>query len=222
MLFGSTFFMLKDIIKSSVMTDVLGQILFKDNLYLRDIARITKHSVSAVKKESNFLIKLNVIIPKKSGNTILFSQNRENILFDSLQKLFLNTDGFVYSLRQKLLDQADFVFAYGSFADKKYNNSSDIDLLIITKNKKEDLEKSFFDVQKNIIFPINPVIYNPQEFLKNKEINAFLKNVANGKKIWIIGDEIGFRRFVKSEINNAEESISEAKKLWEELKKKIK
>lgn len=193
--------MLENIIKSEVMKNVLGTVLFKDGLHLRDIARLTKHSVSAVKKELDILAGLNVVQIKRNGNTTYFYQNRQNPLFEALQKLYLNTDGFIYYFRENWKDNVNFAFVYGSFANKTHNNNSDIDLMIISDFKQSSIEKDMLKLQKYTLFPINSVIYTKTELLDKIRQSGFLKNVLKEKKIWIIGDDLGFNRFIKSTSN---------------------
>lgn len=90
-------------------------------------------------------------------------------------------------LVQELGDKLDSIILYGSIARGNFRRESDIDLFLIS-NQKKLAEKAYdigydVDIKNNTVTSI--LIYSPEEIKKNIELGSpFIKNVINeGKTI---------------------------------------
>ena len=72
---------------------------------------------------------------------------------------------------------------FGSFVDVKFDEYSDIDLLLIGKVKRTDLSKKISKLEKQIGREINYTIYSKTEFNKKQDHDPFLKNIFSNKFI---------------------------------------
>jgi uncharacterized protein len=88
---------------------------------------------------------------------------------------------------RELGDKLDSIILYGSIARGSFGKESDIDLLLIS-NEKKLAEKAYdigyeVDIKNNTVTSI--LIYSPEEMRKNIELGSpFIRNVINeGKTI---------------------------------------
>lgn len=186
--------MLEKLFTSKTRVKILDYLFFyKEETYLREIAKNLKISPSAVKRELNNLIDLGLI--KKQNNKICL--NKENSFLEDLKKIFLKTDSLSSPLK-KVLDKKniEFVIIFGSFAQGENKLESDIDLLIIGDIKQQEVFKLLRPVEKLTKREINPVVWTKQELKKNKN-KGFVKDIIKKNKIMVKGNENEFRKIVK-------------------------
>jgi len=86
----------------------------------------------------------NIVKINKKGKILLFKINKENIIIKKIIiPLFKNENNFFNDFIQPRLNFKSknilSVILYGSYANKNFKLTSDIDLLIITKNKENNL-----------------------------------------------------------------------------------
>ncbi len=189
--------MLKRLFKSKAEVEVLGVVLFKERLHLREIARQANITPSETKRELDNLVKLGILKKEKKGNLVLFYTNKKCPFLNELQNLYLKTDG-IYPILKKELSYLNLKFAivYGSMAKGNFDEKSDIDILLIGEDINEDkLIKTIMKTQKKTNREINYILWNEKELrekIKNK--GAFINSVLKEPKIMLIGDENEFKR----------------------------
>jgi predicted nucleotidyltransferase len=84
--------------------------------------------------------------------------------------------------------QAAFIF--GSMVSGEFNQSSDLDVMVIGDISFADVVSALSPLQEVLSREINPSVYPPTEFkAKLSEEQHFLKSVLNSPKIFIIGNE---------------------------------
>lgn len=116
-------------------------------------------------------------ISLKTNNPVLKSYL--TISSDEERKEFLQTKPIIKKIFTELKTE-DIVILFGSYAKRKEDKKSDIDLLIINKDGKKTLSFSKYE----LLFKkkINPIFITPQEFkkmLQDKDENVG-KQVLNG------------------------------------------
>jgi len=90
------------------------------------------------------------------------------------------------SLVRELGDKLDSIILYGSIARGNFGRESDIDLILISKEKKLT-EKAYeigydVDIKNNTVTSI--LIYSPEEMRKKIELGSpYIRNVINEGKI---------------------------------------
>jgi len=104
------------------------------------------------------------------------------------QKKYLNpsenkaVDEFVIKLKTLLQEELIKIRLFGSKARSVTNGESDIDILIVLKNKNLNILNQIIDILVDIQLKydanISPVIYTEYEFKMNLEMGSFfIKNV---------------------------------------------
>jgi uncharacterized protein len=105
-------------------------------------------------------------------------------------------------LVRELGNKLDSIILYGSIARGHFGKESDIDLLLISTEKKLS-EKAYavgydVDIKNNTVTSI--LIYSPEEMRKNIELGSlFIKNVINEGKI--IYDNGTWEKLYRSLVN---------------------
>jgi len=109
----------------------------------RELAKQIKVSHTAVLKSLTDLQGMNIIKIETHGTSNLITLNKESHLSSPIGNLFNFELETLQNLKEeirKILPKAKSVALFGSIALKKEKANSDIDLLIITKDKSEVIE----------------------------------------------------------------------------------
>src|SRR3989344_2882355 len=143
---------------------------------LREISRASKLApVSILKYLKEFEAKELIKISNKKGVPI-YQANRDNENFIFYKKLGssyeLHNSGLIDYLWNKLAPDA--LILYGSHAKGESIENSDIDIFVVGKEKKIDLEKFEKKLGKNIHLMFNSNVKNIQKELKNNLINGII------------------------------------------------
>lgn len=139
--------------------------------FIREIGKKIKLAPTSVRNNLRELLKLKLIIKKRSRPFDGFVANRENDTFLFYKRVYnLYT---LNNLKEKLIDilHPNTIVVFGSYSLGEDVESSDIDVLIISKVKKEiDL----LEIEKKFKRKINTIIID--------DINKLDKNIQ--KKIF--------------------------------------
>lgn len=115
---------------------------FLDNpykeFYLRELAKKLKISPFAIKKYADFLLKESIITEEKKANLRYFKANISNLFFKYL-KISANIREILKSelieFLKKEIPNCSSIILFGSLAKGEDDENSDIDLLVIGKEK---------------------------------------------------------------------------------------
>ncbi len=167
--------------------------------HLNDIARRTGLSASYVTKELNKIEKIGLVSRREQGNMVLFGVDRKCVIYDELKRIFLKYELLDEIIARELpIDKVKYAFIYGSFAQGKETESSDIDLFIVGKIKENALLYVIRKVEGKTGREINYIIWTEEEFRKKvRDKVPLLRNIVDDPIIMIVGDEDEFRRSVK-------------------------
>ena len=150
-----------------------------EEIYLRKLARELQLSPFAVKKYADLLIKEDVIKEERKANLRYFRANVNNLFFKHLKiafsiNLILNS-GLLNFLKENLANVSSIVL-FGSMAKGEDDKNSDVDALIIGKEKHLDLKKFEEKIGKDITLYIFSWSEWNQQAIKNK---AFYSDVIS-------------------------------------------
>ena len=156
--------------------------------YLKELAKILDISPRSVKIYCDIFVKDKMINKEIKGNLHLFSTNNENFKVRELKKaFFINLLGELNI--QNIADESTSIAIYGSHASGKFDEKSDIDLLVIGDDKqinKDLIVKIMNEINKEIQLNVIPMI--KWEKMK-KENDAFVRNIIKNH-ILIKGAEL--------------------------------
>jgi predicted nucleotidyltransferase len=101
-------------------------------------------------------------------------------------------------------DQIEVALIFGSFASGEHRTTSDVDILIVIKNRSTDIEKigaAFQATQESLGREINPVVFTIEDWrLKRIKNNPFIQRVLDGTKTFLIGGEDELDRLAEKRI----------------------
>jgi len=141
-----------------------------EETYLRELAKKLKISPFATKKYASILLKENLINEERKGNLRYFKANTNNLFYKHL-KISLNIkkiiDSEIIGFIQNNIVATSSIILFGSVAKGEDNEKSDIDILIIGKDKHLNLS----DFEKKLGRTINTHIMMWNGWKKNYELN---------------------------------------------------
>lgn len=153
--------------------------------YEREIARKIGISYGSANKVLNDLYSNGLLKRRREGRMYFYSINKKNVMLKPFK--ILNNIILLQPLIKKLKRLTKKIVLYGSCAEGTDNSESDIDLFIISEQKRKALQiiknysfkKGFKDIK------IQPVIQAPIELLESeKGDKEFLSLVREGIVLW--------------------------------------
>ena len=154
----------------------------EQKLTINEIAKSLREYYSFVHRTVNKLSKDNVIIKEKAGKSYLCSVNlssektitliqlseieKRNELYNSNKELKLILEDFIKSSESVVTPIS--IILFGSYAKNMATKKSDIDILLITKLKKE-IDKITKEIYAKYGKEISALVMTPNDFKKQKE-----------------------------------------------------
>ena len=172
--------------------------------YLRQIVRASGGGVGAIQRELRQLVECGILRRTARGKEVYFQVNPECPVFAELKSLLMKTAGLADILRTALAplaDQIESAFVFGSIAQGKERQQSDVDLLVVGDVSFADVVAAIGPAQEQIQREVNPSVYPTDEFrAKLAARHHFLKSVMAGSKVFLIGDEHGLERLAEKRL----------------------
>jgi len=157
-------------------------------IHIKGLSRELKISPRTSEVYCKKYTKENILLFEKIANTSQYKLNNNYYLVNALKRVFIlsliNESKEIKEFIEK--NNLIYLYLYGSYSTGEYSKESDLDLLIITNNKKINVEKLLVFGDKNNL-KIETTIYTINEWIK-KEKTEFGKNIKN--KIQIYKKEI--------------------------------
>ena len=158
----------------------------------------------AIQRELRQLVACGILRRTARGKEVYFQVNPECPAFAELKSLLLKTAGLADVLRTALAplaDQIEVAFVFGSMAQGKERQQSDVDLLVVGNVSFADVVAAIGPAQEQVQREVNPSVYPPDEFrAKLAARHHFLKSVMAGSKVFLIGDERGLERLAEKRL----------------------
>jgi predicted nucleotidyltransferase len=186
--------MLEQLLTSSARAKVLTLLLMNSasRFYQRQIRSLTGLPLRAVQREMELLGSLGLVVREVEGNRVYYTVDRGFTLYPELKGLVLKTTGLGDSLRVQMTrgNRIQLAFIYGSYAASQETAESDIDLLVAGDIDAVELHSLVRGAQDTLCREINYSVYSTSEFReKARSGNGFLRNVLDGPKIYLKGDD---------------------------------
>ncbi len=163
--------------------------------YMREIARMTGVTVSAIQRELDQLSRAGILLETKRGNQRVFRANPACPLYEELVGFAIKTYGIADLLREAIRPfHPQRAFIFGSIANKTDRASSDVDVLVAG----DDLDYSglmnvCLDLQQRIGRTINVKVFRADEYHRESEKHdSFVARIQAEPIIELIkGDDHG-------------------------------
>jgi predicted nucleotidyltransferase len=185
---------LDKLISSSARVKVLRLLLLNEEkrYYQREIAELAGLPVRAVQREGARLTEIGLLRRIEDGNRVYFQANPACPIFAELKRILLKTVALELLLSEPLAreGQIEVAFIYGSYAADRETATSDVDLFVIGSISSRRLSAALRPVQTEVQREFSYHLVSPEEFRERLSRNdGFLRNVIEGPKIFVIGNE---------------------------------
>jgi len=192
--------------------EVFRENIFREYSYKEIGQRAKEKSNNTLQKAIRQFLKEKIVIEKKVGTSKLYSINTENEkVYDYLA--LLKFEGLpkevAYSIKELIKEIEEYTLFYslvifGSYADGKYTNKSDLDvcILIPEKSLEKDIKIALNMASNKSLLKLDPYIFTLDEFLqmlKDKSENLGKQIARKHKAIQNINI---FYKFVKKGMEN--------------------
>ena len=161
-------------------------------LYLRETARLLRVDPGNLSKEMITLEKEKIFKSEKRGSLKIYSLNAKHPLYPEFKRIIEKTLGVEGQMKENLknIEGIEIAFIFGSFAAKKQDIWSDIDLFIVGNPDEDTLVGKISKIENFLSREINYNIFSPREFRKRTiEKEVFLKEIMKKPKIFIVGNK---------------------------------
>ena len=173
----------------------------KREYYPREIEREIESNFEAIRKELMGLEGLGLFRSRVSGKQRYYSIKTDHALFPEFKSIVLKTVGLgdILKAAVKGADKIDVAFIYGSYAKNSEDAESDVDLFVVGSIPIKDLQAVISNIENKFQREINPTVYPVDELQeKYRSKSHFILSLLKEPKIFLKGDEHGFRELVKN------------------------
>lgn len=160
--------------------------------YIHEVGRILNKKPGVFQRTLYEMEREGILRSEYKANARYFRANRDYPLYDEYKSIVFKTIGVIGSVKE-VLEKAgpiDFSFVYGSFAKRKENYLSDIDVVIIGSPDEDKIIRDFEKLEKQLKREINFKLYSLKEFLTGvRHKDPFLLGILKDQRIMLIGGE---------------------------------
>ncbi len=169
------------ITKSKIGNKILNYFFVNKNArhYINELARILELDPKNVDKKLKEFEVAGILKSEFSGNQRYFFINSQFPLLNQYEQIFKKTSGIenIIKLFVEKNNSIKEAYIYGSYINGKFDDFSDIDILIVGSHSSLDVQKKVLPIQKSINREINITNFNEAEFNKKKNKDPFIIEV---------------------------------------------
>jgi hypothetical protein len=177
--------------KSKIENEVLRYFFINQNqrAYINELARTLDLDPGNLSRKLKEFEEEGILNSEFLGKQKYYFLNKKYPLIKEIKKAFSMKNGLpdlIASEMQKI-KKIKQVFIFGSYAKGKFNDKSDIDVLIIGNHSLSEVSKAIMKIEKKIKREINTVDMTEAEFKKRKkDKDEFVEDIFSEKIIKII------------------------------------
>ena len=189
---------LSDLIVSKVRVKLLKIFLgqSKNLFYVRELTRLTKEEINAIRRELENLIKAGLLTSEKRGNRLYYSVKTSYELYPELVNLLAKSTGagkLLIKNRSKL-GFVKYLFISQKLSRGLVRGPEDVDMVIVGKLIMPPVNQKVRAVEKILNTEINYSCMTEEEFnYRKSHKDPFIIKVLLQPKIVLIGDEISLQ-----------------------------
>lgn len=189
---------LSDLIISKVRVKLLKIFLgnVKGLYYVRELTRLTKEEINAVRRELENLLRIGLLQSEKRGNRLYYSVKPSYHLYSELVALVTKSTGAgkIVSKNKSKLGFVKYLFITQKLARGLERKNEDIDLLIVGKIIMPQVVVLAKSLEKIFNTEINYSCMTEEEFSYRKNHqDPFITKVLLQPKVMLVGDEISLQ-----------------------------
>lgn len=164
----------------------------KKEYYINELAKDAKVSSSSVSIAVKKFEEQNFILTKKIGQTKLCTLNNENVLIQQWKVTWFLTTLFSFEKINTIIQNSAVISlaVYGSYASGTFDDKSDLDILLITHIKKDQLIDYFQLLEEYLTVSVNVLTLTLLQWKKLKKENDIFYQQIKENHILISGSEL--------------------------------
>ncbi len=150
-------------------------------------------------KEADTLLAAGIILDDRDGNRRRLRANPACPIHDELRGIARKTAGLAELIKDAIEELAgiDYAFIFGSVARGQERVASDVDVCLVGGASHRVVFSAMTAIESEAGRPVNPIIYTlPEIQAKLASDNPFITEILNSEKLYLIGDDNGFRRAI--------------------------
>jgi len=176
-------------LSSKITRKLLGYFFLHEDehLYFNELVRRLGEDKRNLAKKIKEFEAVGLLSVEVKGPLKIYSANKDFSLYKEYKKIVLQKVGIEAELK-KVLSKVDGIkeaFVFGSYAEKKMDASSDIDVMVIGEHSTIELHRVLGSVQKMVDREINVTSLSQKEF-RSKQKDPFISKVMKSKRIILI------------------------------------
>jgi len=189
---------LSDLIISKVRVKLLKIFLAqpKEMYYVRELTRITKEEINAIRRELEHLQKAGLLKSEKRGNRLYHSLKPSFSIYPELSNLITKSTGFgrlIVKNRSKL-GFVKYAFVSQKLSRGLKREAEEVDLMIVGKVIMPQVSQLVKTIEKMLNTELNYSCMTEEEFIYRKSHkDPFIIKVLLQPKVILIGDEIALQ-----------------------------
>lgn len=164
-------------------------------LYVREITRLIKEEINAVRRELDRLVLVGLLKYEQRGNRLYYFLNKKYLFYQELQQMVVKTTGLgkkLLKLRSKLGD-VQFVMFSGKFVRGLRPRQDEVDILVIGDVVLPELQQLMKEEEARVGRELNYAVFSAEEFAFRKtRRDPFIMDILYATRIMVIGSEDEF------------------------------
>jgi predicted nucleotidyltransferase len=168
-----------------------------ERFHYLQLDRLLASSRASLQRELKRLEDGGVLRSTKEANIRFYSIDQDYPLYPELKSIIFKTVGLADFLRDSLheIGVIEVALIFGSVAKNAEDMASDVDLLVIGDIDMDALHEALDAAEQRTGREVNPTVYSREEWSGRVKTGwAFVTDVLEGKKIFLMGDEDELRR----------------------------
>lgn len=186
---------LSDLIISKVRVKLLKIFLSqtKEMFYVRQLTRITKEEINAIRRELDHLQKAGLLTSEKRGNRLYYAVKTSFALYPELTNLVIKSSGLgrLIIKNRSQLGFIKFAFVSQKLVRGLKREPEEVDLMIIGKVIMPQVSLLVKQIEKTLNTEINYSCMTEEEFnYRKSHKDPFIVKVLLQSRLTLIGDEV--------------------------------
>ena len=158
------------------------------SFYANELARRLRLDSGNLTRKLRELENVGLLSSRVRGKERHYSLNTTYPLLEEYRRIVLKTMGIEADLRKALksVPGVSRAFLFGSYAEDRMDESSDIDLVVIGSHQALDLQRKIAVIQKKISREINLINLSLQEYEKRRRSHPFFKALEGRRRVELL------------------------------------
>jgi hypothetical protein len=163
--------------------------------FVREITRLTKNEINAVRRELDKMIGYGLLKSESRGNRLYYQVNDQYPFYREFQHMVAKTTGIgkkIIHNRRKLGD-VSFAMVSGRFVESLPPRNGEVDLLMIGDILLGELDLLIKQEQERLGREINYAVFSAEEFAFRKtRRDPFIMEILYSTRVMLIGSDTEF------------------------------